>query len=569
MANKKDNLKTTDDVNVQPKHNFMVTVFLAIAILLLYKHFVENPKRDAINQVIEKQAEIALKKDEELKKDPSSVFSTVPKLGEKVIINTEELIGSINLQGAVFDDLTLKKYYETANKDNNIKLLKTGTSPYFVDYGWKTNDRNLKLPDSESIWTTDNKEITTETPVNLTWDNGEGLIFHRNISIDDKYMIFVEQSVTNETGDVVSLIPFRKITKEYKLEDKKDAARFKLGARGSLEDLLEEKVFSKITEKETFSSNNGWFGFSDKYWFVGAIFNKHSNIEISPEVINNHNIYHMTIEGDSTSINNMDKSSYDSMLFAGAKELSTIDLYMSQYNITMFDKVINFGWYYFITKPFYYILHSLDLLFGNMGLAIVAFTILLRLAMFPIANKSYASMQAVKRLQPKMKEVKEKYGNDKQKMQLKVMELYQKEKVSPMGGIFPLFIQIPVFFSLYKVLTISIEMRHAPFFGWIKDLSMPDPTNVFTLFGIVNWNPPALLAVGAWPLMMGITMYLQQRFNPKIDDKSQRMAISMMPIVFTFMLARFASGLVIYWTLSNIFAIGQQWIFKKKHHIED
>jgi len=271
----------------------------------------------------------------------------------------------------------------------------------------------------------------------------------------------------------------------------------------------------------------------------------------------------MVLDGESQTINNLSKSSYEYKLFAGPKEIKTLDYYMQEEGIYNFDKVIDFGWYYFLTKPFFYILVFLGALTSNYGIAILIFTILLRIALYPLANKSYVSMIKIKKIQPKVKDLKDRFGHDKQKLQMKLMELYKKEKVSPMGGCLPVLIQIPIFFSFYKVLSVSLEMRHAPFFGWVKDWSAPDPTNLFTLFGLVDWNPPSLLMIGVWPLLMGITMFLQQRMNPKPEEKAQQIAFTLMPIIFTFMLAKFASGLVIYWTFSNVFACLQQWHLKR------
>jgi YidC/Oxa1 family membrane protein insertase len=564
----KKELAKTDEVEIKPKNNFTITVILSVVILFAYKHFVEKPKVEVVKKQQEKLLEEASAKDDLLKQDINSIFADIERTGGSVKISTDKIQGEIDLQGARLDDITLSNYYTSVDKNEQVKLLRTGDTPYFVEHSWTSSDRSVVLPNIETIWSSDIDTITVDTPATLSWDNGKGLTFKKIISIDKDYMFNIEQSVKNETGRSISITPYTKIVKENPKPDPKKKERVsQQGPIGAIAGLLEEISYRKMKKEEEaqFSTDRGWFGLSDKFWLVGSIFEDNKNIEVKYEKINNHDVYEVMLEGDAQGLNNAETASSENKMFIGAKELSLLDRYMTEHSISQFDKAIDFGWYYFLTKPFYYILNFLGEMTKNFGLAILIFTIMLRIAMFPIANKSYASMMKMRNLQPKIKSLKEKYGTDKQKMQQKTMELYKKEQVSPMGGCLPMLLQIPIFFSLYKVLSISIEMRHAPFFGWIQDLSAADPTNIFNLFGLINWNPPSLLMIGVWPLLMGITMFLQQKMNPKPDDKSQAIAFTMMPIVFTFMMARFSSGLVIYWTFSNTFAIGQQWFFKKTH----
>jgi YidC/Oxa1 family membrane protein insertase len=567
--NKKDKeLVKTDDVELKPKNNFMVTLILSMVILFAYKHFVEKPKLEVIEQkkqeLIEKQKE----QDLVLQEDINSVFENIDNNAGSIKINTDKLSGEISLQGAKLSNLSLNKYFTDVSKEENVKLLQKGTTPYFVEYGWKSNDKLVKLPGVNTVWSSDNEVLEANSSVTLTWDNGEGLVFSKKITLDDNYMFSVEQSLKNESGKVVAVTPYTKIVKEKQKPDPKKKERVtQQGAIGNINGVIFDKSYKKLKKEKTVenSTNGGWFGFTDKYWLVSSIFGSENSITSKYDKINGHDVYFIEIESEPQYIESLSSASYDSKLFAGAKELNLIDRYMTEQGIALFDKTIDFGWYYFLTKPFYYILNTIGGIVNNFGIAILILTIMLRIALFPIANKSYASMSKTKKIQPKVKDLKDKYGHDKQKLQMKLMELYKKEGVSPMGGCLPMLIQIPIFFSLYKVLSISIEMRQAPFFGWIHDLSAPDPTNIFTLFGLLEWNHPAILSIGVWPLLMGITMFLQQKINPKPEDKSQAHAMAFMPVLFVFMLGRFASGLVIYWTFSNIFAICQQVFFIKTH----
>jgi YidC/Oxa1 family membrane protein insertase len=539
-------------------NNFLMSILFAMLLLMAYKQFFEKPDKQII---LKQQQEQQLKQeaeDKSLLQDPNSVFGNISN-GEVVKIKTDKLSGEITLKGGRFNKLILNKYYTDVSKKENITLLKSGLNPYYIDMGWKSTDKTIDLPNENSVWSADNKILTTKTPIVMTYDNGKGLTFIREISIDENYMFGIKQSVKNITGKIIPITPYTNITKEPEKQNKDDKGRnYDIGAIGAVDGVIKTAKYKALDKKENidFKTDDGWFGFSDKYWFVGSIFQDQNNIDVSHENINSHNVYNLSMEGAVESL--QDEINYTSKIFAGPKELKLIDNYRKIYNIANFDKTIDFGWYYFLTKPFYYILQMIAGIVKNYGIAILIFTCLLRLFLYPLANKSYASMQKMKDLQPVIKEFKDKYGNDRQKMQMKTMELYKKEKVSPMGGCLPMLIQIPIFFSLYKVLSIAIELRQAPFFGWIQDLSMPDPTNMFTLFGLVDWNPPALLTIGVWPLLMGISMFFQQHLSPAPQQKEQAIVLKIMPVFFTFMLAHFASGLVIYWTFSNVLGILQQ-----------
>ena len=434
-------------------------------------------------------------------------------------------------------------------------------NPYYAEFGWLSDDKNLKLPDNNTEWKVIGKELTPQTPITLEWNNGQGVKFVRKISVDDNYMFNIEQVVENNSGKSLSLYPFGLINKTF---DPKDAETKVVheGMVGVLSGSLKE-IKAKdldVGEKEKFETKGGWAGFGERYWFSAITLNNNSKSFVSFNKTAE-NTFQTDYVGNKISVENGSVATANINFYAGAKEIALLDGYADNMNIDKFDLAVDFGWYYFLTKPFFYILNFLYKVIGNMGWAILLFAALLRLAMFPIANKSYESMSKMKKIQPKIAYIQETYKNDKMRQQQAMMELYKKEKINPASGCLPMFIQIPVFFSLYKVLNIAIEIRHAPFIGWIKDLSAPDPMTISAMTGIPL---PSIIDLGVWPILMGVTMYLQQKLSPKPANKDQARMFAMMPIIFTFMLGHFASGLVIYWTLSNVLSIIQQKAIMRK-----
>jgi YidC/Oxa1 family membrane protein insertase len=495
-------------------------------------------------------------------------------LGEddRITIASDKLHGSIRKKGARIDDLIMMKYRETIEKDSApISLLSPAKTkkPYYAEFGWtRSSNSNVKLPDSNSLWKASQNKLTPTSPVTLSWDNGEGLVFQKTVKIDENYLFSVTQKVINNTDKPVRLYPYGLISRTGRPEK---AARGVIheGVLGVFDGTLEEMKYADLekAESQKFTTKGGWLGITDKYWLTALAFDQTiSNVQgrFNYKKIGSNELFQSDFLAPPMTINANSSSKTTSLFFAGAKEIRLLDKYRDELGIEKFDLAIDFGWYYFLTKPFFYLLEFFYKVVGNMGFAILLFAALLRLAMYPIANKSYTNMSKMKKLQPKVTRLQEKYAHDKVKLNQEMMELYKKEKVNPAAGCLPMLIQIPVFFSLYKVLYISIEIRHAPFIGWIKDLSAPDPTSVFTLFGLIPWDVPSMINIGFWPLVMGITMYLQQKLNPKPADKTQAKVFGFMPVIFTFMLGRFASGLVIYWAWSNLLSIIQQKAIMKK-----
>lgn len=489
------------------------------------------------------------------------------KQNARININNNDIEGTIRVQGSRFDDLMLKKYKQTlAENSPEVELLapSKSASPYYAEFGWLSTQKGVKVPDSQTIWTVKGNELTPSTPITLEWNNGQGLRFIRTISVDNNYMFTINDSVENNTNKAITLYPYGLISRTPN-EEQTSTSVVHQGITGVVNNNLEEIKFNDLDEgeHEKFKTTGGWAGFSDRYWFSAFILDNNNAQTVKAGRINKET-YQVDYLGSPINIAQGSVGSSSVRFFAGAKEIKLLDNYTRQLNIPKFDLAVDFGWYYFLTKPFFYILDFLYEMIGNMGWAILLFAFLLRIVMYPVAGKSYESMSKMKKLQPKIKTLQERYGNDKMKLQQETMELYRKEKINPAAGCLPLLIQIPVFFSLYKVLNIAIEIRHAPFIGWIKDLSAPDP---LTLSVWTHLPIPSILDIGIWPIIMGITMYIQQKLNPAPTNKDQARAFAMLPIIFTFMLGHFASGLVIYWTLTNILSLIQQKLIMKKHGI--
>lgn len=484
------------------------------------------------------------------------------KAAPRVTFKNDKVKGSIKTLGGIIDDLTLLKYQETTEKNSaHIVLLRPQETKeaFYSTFGWSGSTVHA-LPNEMTQWTADRAELTPETPVTLSWDNGKGIRFEQKIELDQDYLFTVTQKVTNATGEVIQLSPTSILTQGYTPQTQSNMAVHE-GAVGYLNSKLQEFSLEDLRKKGTidFGSTGGWIGLGDKFWFSALIPDQKVSMTASfksPKT----DLYQTTMTGSSLEIAPGTSVEYKSHFFSGAKELKVLDKYEETLQVNHFDLVVDFGWFYFITKPTFYLLNFLYEKLGNMGIGILILTVLFKLAMFPLANKSYRSMNKMKALQPMMERIKTRYDHDKLKMNQELMNLYKKEKVNPMAGCLPMLVQIPVFFALYKVLMVSIEMRHAPFYGWIQDLSAMDPTTIFNLFGLIPWTPPSFLMFGAWPLIMGATMFLQQKMSPQPADPAQAKVMMIMPVMFTFMMAGFPAGLLIYWTWSNVLGIAQQWL---------
>ena len=513
-----------------------------------------------------------------LPKSPAAAGSRTSALGDvpRVQLLTPSLRGSIALKGARLDDLVLRKYRETTKKNSpEVTYLSPSGSPnpYYAEYGWVSGGGGEKLPDGETVWSVaSGSTLAPGAPVTLRYDNGAGLIFRRTISIDENYMFTVRQEVENKTGKPVTLFPYALISRHGKPQVEgffilHEGMIGMLGEEGLQEigydDALEDKVSS-------FKAVSGWLGITDKYWATAIIPPQTSEYQarISGSKSGNVERFQTDYLLGAVNVPAGGVASVTGHLFAGAKVGSLIDDYGEKLKIKKFDLMIDWGWFYFITKPLFWLIDWCYKFSGNFGIAILLVTVFVKLAFFPLANKSYISMSKMKLLQPQMTKIRERYGDDKVKQQQAIMKLYKEEKVNPMSGCLPILLQIPVFFALYKVLFVTIEMRHAPFFGWIQDLSAKDPTTVFNLFGLLPFSTPDFLTIGIWPLIMGFTMWIQMQLNPSQPDPIQQKIFAWMPVFFTFILAPFPAGLVIYWAWNNTLSIIQQWVIMSRQGVE-
>ncbi len=550
--------------------NIYIAVIVSIGVIFAtnYFYFDKQAKTQAPIPTIEsaKQEQIAPSDSTKSSSESEVFISLKDALSQypNVAIKNNAISGSIQTKGLRINNIFLSKYKQSLEANSpDVELFSPAKTknPYYAEFGWGASNPRLKMPNADSLWKVTGDKLTPTSPITLEWNNDEGLKFVTKISLDNDYMFTINQSVENNTQDQISLYPYGLITRTQEQENSVSVVHE--GLIGVLDNELKELSYEDIEEDaEAFETEGGWLGFSDRYWFSAIILNSNSlsNTKFSA----NNKVFQTDFVGAPVNIVSGGIGNTSNMLFVGAKEIKLLDEYTKKYNIPKFDLAVDFGWYYFLTKPFFYILDFLYNFIGNMGWAILLFAALLRLVMFPVANKSFENMAKMKKIQPKLKDLQERFADDKLKLQQETMALYSKEKVNPAAGCLPILIQIPVFFSLYKVLNIAIEIRQAPFVGWIKDLSAPDPMTISAMTGL---PVPSFLDIGIWPIIMGVTMYIQQKLNPAPTNKDQARMFAMLPLIFTFMMGHFAAGLVIYWTLSNVLSLIQQKIIAKKNGV--
>jgi YidC/Oxa1 family membrane protein insertase len=554
--------------------NVIIAVILSTAILIGWSMYFENPdeaqrKRLEIQGKTETQTNIQKPETPQTTKaNPTKAISRGEALkeGDRVSIENSNLAGSISLRGAIIDDIVLKNYRETLDKNSKpIVVLspKKSDEGYFVESGWATTKSDIKVPDNNSIWQIkDGKKLTPTTPVTLEWNNREGIIFSKKIEVDNKYLFKITETIRNEKNKTIELFHYSQITKNTKPTTENFYILHE-GLIGVVDKNLKEETYSTIEkEKKTYAGKSGWFGITDKYWMSAIIPESGKSFKGEYSFANSYKANFIISE---PTIANPQKSTSATLkIFIGAKEVYPIDNYTEIEKIDRFDLSIDWGWFYFITKPLFFVIDYIFKIVGNFGVAIIILTLLVRILFFPLNNYSFKSMAKMKVLQPETLRIKELYKDDVKRTQQEMMALYKREKVNPLSGCLPILIQIPIFFAVYKMLFVTLEMRHAPFFGWIKDLSAADPTTIFNLFGLIPWNPPSFLMIGVWPILMGITMYFQMKLNPTPPDPIQAKIFAFFPLIMTVMLATFPSGLVVYWTVSNVLTMAQQYYIMKK-----
>ena len=547
--------------------NIIAAISLSAAVILLYTLFFAPPPVT--------QESIAEKNKTEQSSDAPSLdqkeniteISREQALSEseRIQFENQSIIGSISLKGAAIDDLTFKEYNVVLNGDEKVNLLapRNAKEGYLIESGFITTDKNVKIPNSNSIWSVSgNKKLTAESPIKLTWTNDQGITFEKEISIDDKFLFTVKQRVINSTNNKYDFYSYGQIIRN----EAPEITNFYIlheGLVATLDDELIEEDYDDIEEKKfTRTAQKGWLGIGDKYWITSLIPPKGKEFKTTFDYKNKFRANFVATEPLEL---NSNSSIEDKMqIIVAAKRVDVIDGYAESLKIDKFDLTIDWGFLYFITKPLFFGIDYFFKLLGNYGLAIIAITICIRLAFFPLANFSFRSMAKMKALTPELTSLKELHKDDKMKLQQAMMALYKKEKVNPMSGCLPILVQIPVFFALYKVLFVTIEMRHMPFYGWIQDLSERDPTSLFNLFGLLPYDVPSFLMIGAWPIAMGISMFVQMKLNPAPTDPMQAKIFMFFPLFLTIILAPFPAGLVIYWTVNNILTMAQQVFIMKR-----
>ena len=556
--------------------NVFVAIALSMSVLLFWGAFFETPKKENQNLKANNQ----LQKETENSITPTT--NQAPSINQIIVekklsregsinksdrikIENENIIGSLSLEGGLIDDISFKNHKKKVDGIKNIEFLNPSQSEngFYVESGWASIGNDTKVPTKNSKWEIEgNKTLTDKSPITIKWDNKEGIIFKKKIELDDKYLFKISQEIQNNSSKNLELYPYAQITRNKIPDDIQNFYISHEGFIGVFDDELKEDDYDDVEDKKIVrETNEGWLGITDKYWMTVLVPEKGKNFKSTFQYNNTFKANY--IINDPVKINASSNGSDNFRLFVAAKEVNTIDTYAETQSINKLDLVIDWGWFYFFTKPLFFVIDYLFKLSGNFGIAIVLITLAIRALFFPLANFSFRSMAKMKAVTPEMTRLKELHKDDKVKLQQEMMALYRKEKINPASGCLPVLIQIPFFFAIYKMLFISLEMRHQPFFGWIKDLSAADPTSIFNAFGFIPWDPPSFMIIGIWPILMGASMWVQQKLNPAPTDPIQAKIFAFFPLFLTIILASFPSGLVVYWTVNNILTIAQQWVINK------
>jgi len=552
--------------------NIIAAISLSAAVIILYSLFFapspqEEKKIQSEKNITSESTDApSLEQNEQISK-----ISRTESISEenRILFENDSIKGSISLTGSAIDDLTFKKYTKTLNGKDNIVLLnpKKVQNGYYVETGWVTTNKNIEIPNSNTIWDIEgSNKLTPSSPIKLIWTNNDNIKFEKKISIDNQYLFTVDQTIINNSDKTYNFYTYGQIIRN----EAPEVTNFYIlheGMLGVFDEQLIEEDYDDIEEKKySVNAETGWLGITDKYWITSLVPENEKKFRAEFDYKNKFRANF--IETNVTEVGSNQSKSNKITIIIAAKEVGVIDGYAESLNISKYDLAIDWGWFYFIVKPLFFAIDYFFKLTGNFGIAIILITACIRLAFFPLANYSFRSMAKMKVLQPEMARLKELHKEDKMKLQQEMMALYKKEKVNPVSGCLPIFIQIPFFFAIYKMLFVTIEMRHQPFFGWIKDLSERDPTSIFNLFGLIPWDPPSFLLIGAWPVLMGVTMFFQQKLNPAPPDPVQAKIFMFFPLFLTVILAPFPSGLVIYWTINNVLTMAQQYVIMKRTSVK-
>ncbi len=551
--------------------NIIAAISLSAAVIILYSLFFAPPPATKGSVAEKNKTEESSETPSLDQKEKVTGISREEALSqsERIQFENQSIVGSISLKGAAIDDLTFKDYNTSLESNEKIKLLapRNTKEGYLIESGFITTDKNIEIPNSNSTWiVSGNSKLTDQSPIKLSWSNDQGIIFEKEISLDDKYLFTIKQRVINKTNNKYDFYSYGQIIRN-KTPEISNFYILHEGLVATLDDELIEEDYDDIQEKKfTRTAQKGWLGIGDKYWITSLIPPKGKEFKTTFDYKNKFRANFVATEP--MELNQKSSIEEKIQIIVAAKRVDVIDGYAETLKIDKFDLTIDWGFLYFITKPLFFGIDYFFKLLGNYGLAIIAITICIRLAFFPLANFSFRSMAKMKALQPEMTRLKEVHKDDKMKLQQAMMALYKKEKVNPMSGCLPILVQIPVFFALYKVLFVTIEMRQMPFYGWIQDLSERDPTSLFNLFGLLPYDVPSFLVIGAWPIAMGLSMFIQQKLNPAPTDPMQAKIFMFFPLFLTVILAPFPAGLVIYWTINNILTMAQQVFIMKRTTIK-
>lgn len=550
------------------KRNLIIFVLSSLLLWLAFEHFVIGPRVAAV-----KAQQVATEKNAPQSRVEADQISKIIPRAEKIAatqritISSKELVGTIPVTGSRIDDIALKNYFTELKGTENVILMSPAETekPHYAETGWLSDSTDIKMPNKESVWSIQgNTTLTPSSPVTMTWSNGAGLTFEKTYKIDDHFMLSIAQKVTNTSAQEINLYPYSSLTRKGLPENHGNGIGYE-GPMGYIGDELEEIKYGTLEEDgiKKFTSLTGWIGFGEKYWLSALLPPQMEQTTFTFQATPNlkdpqQNIYQVDIRGEKKTVA-PGQSVTDSLnLFVGAKQIKLLDEYEEKLGIKHFDLAVDFGLLYFLTKPLYFLLILFNSWVGNFGIAIILLTFVVRGAVYPLASKSYRSFAGLRKVAPKMAEIKERYGNDKPRLHQELVKLYETEKVNPMAGCFPLLLQMPIFFAIYKVMSIAVEMRHAPFFGWIHDLSAHDPLTIFNLFGLLPFTPPSFLMIGPWSILMLVLMLIQKQLNPPPQEQIQKDMMNFMPWIMTYVLSSFASGLVIYWAVSNLLSVLQQ-----------
>ncbi len=576
-------MQDKDKMHPDDKRNLIIFGVLSLILWLSYDHFILQPKMDKMRaaQVVQEQqvsAQVQTSQGEVILAEAPREEVLERTQNDRVDIKNDLIFGSLNLTGARIDDVALTKYFKTIEaEENSVVLSPVGTPhPKYVEQGWVSTDSSIKLPNSKTEWTKIAGDVLSpNNPVTLSWNNGQGVRFEKVVSVNNDYGFTVIDRVVNNSRQNLTLFPYGLVVQRGVPEEFLGRWIVHEGPIGYFGDELVEETYGKMSKDPIIeeTANKGWVALTSKNWLTAVLptHGQDTKFRITYTEYKNQatkDRYQADITGPAITAPVGGMATTETKFYIGAKKLDLLTKYEKEWDVPHFDLAVDFGLFYFLTRPFFAVINFFYGIVGNFGVAIILFTVILRIAVFPLANTSFKSFAKMRQIGPKMGELREKYKDDKQQLQQELVKLYQREKVNPMAGCLPILIQIPIFFALFKVLSNTIEMRHAPFFGWIQDLSAPDPTSVFNLFGLLPFTPPGFLMIGVWPCLMLITMIVQRKLSPPPTDKLQAQMIAAMPWVMTFVLAQFAAGLVIYWTFNNLFSTIQQYIIMRRMGVD-